>query len=143
MFRWNSAIVAGVALVAAHGATSGVSAPARVPDPARVQAEHNVLSFLQQERGRRWILHHHWGGRLLVRLVDPRTGLLRNNTKAICRRVHSRTNRSRFRCVVRPARHRRHEGLYVSYRSLRHGQFRIKWLIYRRGSARTASAAQA
>jgi len=109
--------VVAVALVAsAQAAALGESA---VP---RVQAEHNVLRFLA--RG--------WSHHRLPRLVDPLTHLLRNNTQAICRRG-SGQRAGRFVCVVRPARHRRHEGLYVSYRSLEHGRFTIKWLFYRRG----------
>jgi hypothetical protein len=89
----------------------------------RAQAERNVLRFLA--RG----LSHH---RLPARLVDPRTHLLRNNTQAICRRARGQRAGS-FACVVRPARHRRHEGLHLSYRSLDRGRFRVQWLYYRRG----------
>ena len=89
----------------------------------RGQAERNVLRFLA--RG----LSHH---RLPARLVDPRTHLLRNNTQAICRRARGQ-RAGDFACVVRPARHRRLEGLHLSYRSLDHGRFRVRWLFYRRG----------
>ena len=89
----------------------------------RGQAERDVLRFLS--RG--------WGNhRLTARLVDPRTHLLRNNTQAICRRARGQ-RAGDFVCVVRPARHRRREGLHVSYRSLAHGRFRVQWLYYRRG----------
>ena len=137
MFRQKGAITAvAVALVAAaDGAAPGVAAPSRAPDPKRVQAERDVLGFLQEERGRRWILRHPGGRCLLSRLFDPRTLLLRNNTRAICRRARGRQRRGRFYCIVRPARHRLHEGLhlrYVRYSELG-GYFRIKWLYYRRG----------
>ena len=110
--------VIAVALLASGQAVAlgGTSVP-------RGQAERNVLRFLA--RG----LSHH---RLPARLVDPRTDLLRNNTQAICRRARGQRAGS-FVCVVRPARHRRREGLHVSYRSLAHGRFRVQWLYYRRG----------
>jgi hypothetical protein len=110
-------VVAAVALVASTQAV-GLSRSA-VP---RGKAERNILRFLA--RG--------WGNHRLPRLVDPRTHLLRNNTQAICRRARGQPAGS-FVCVVRPARHRPREGLYVSYRSLAHGRFRVKWLYYRRG----------
>jgi hypothetical protein len=69
------------------------------------------------------------------RLYDPRTQLLRNNTQVTCRRARGPRRRGRFYCVVRPPRHRLHEGLhvrYVHYSGLG-GYFRIKWLYYRRG----------
>jgi hypothetical protein len=137
MFRQKGAITAvAVALVAsAAGAAPGVAAPSRVPDPKRVQAEHDVLGFLQQDRGRRWILRHPGGRHLFSRLFDPHTHLLRNNTLVTCRRARGR-GRGRFYCVVRPARHRLHEGLHLRYVRYRLGEghfFRIKWLYYRRG----------
>lgn len=112
-----SIVLVVMALVAsAHGATfSGSGA-------SRGQAEQNVLRFLGKG----------WRGRQLPRLFDPRTHLLRDNTQAICRRSDGRQRAGRFLCVVRPARHRRHEGLYVSYRDLKDGRFRIRWLFYRR-----------
>jgi hypothetical protein len=137
MLRQKSAITAvAVALVAsADGAVPGIAAPTRVPDP-RGQAERDLLGFLQQAQGRRWVLRHRRGGRrLFARLYNPRTLLLRNNTQAICRRARARHRRGRFYCVVRPARHRLHEGLHVRYVRYSEfgGYFRIKWLYYRRG----------
>ena len=117
MSRRNVSIVVVVmALVAsAHGATlSGSGA-------SRGQAERNVLRFLGKG----------WRGHQLPRLFDPRTRLLRDNTQAICRRSGGRHSAGRFLCVVRPARHRRHEGLYASYRSLQDGRFTVRWLFYR------------
>jgi hypothetical protein len=110
-------VVVVMALVAsAQGATlSGSGA-------SRAQAERNVLRFLGKG----------WRGHQLPRLFDPRTHLLRNNTQAICRRSGGRHGAGRFLCIVRPSRHRRHEGLYASYRSLKDGRFRIRWLFYRR-----------
>ena len=110
------ALVAVALFVSAQAAALSRSA---VP---RGQAERNVLRFLA--RG--------WGHHRLPRLVDPRTHLLRNNTQAICRRARGQ-RAGNFVCVVRPARHRRREGLHLNYRSLDHGRFRIRWLFYRRG----------
>jgi hypothetical protein len=109
--------VVAVALIASTQA-AGLSRSAM----PRGKAERNVLRFLA--RG--------WGTHRLPRLVDPKTHLLRNNTQAICRRARGQRAGS-FVCVVRPARHRRGEGLYVSYRSLAHGHFKVRWLYYRRG----------
>jgi hypothetical protein len=119
MSRRNvSIVVVAMALVAsAHSATVSGSAV------SRGDAERNVLRFLEKKG---------WRGHSLPRLFDPRTHLLRNNTQAICRRSGGHGT-GRFLCVVRPARHRRHEGLYVTYRSFSHGHFRIGWLFYRRG----------
>lgn len=136
MFLLKSAITAvAVALVAsAARAAPGVAARSAAPIP-RAQAERDVLKFLQEGRGRRWVLQHRGGRRLFLRLYDPRTHLLRNNTQAICRRARGRHRRGRFYCIVRPARHRLREGLHVRY--VRYGEFggyfRIKWLYYRRG----------
>jgi hypothetical protein len=111
-----SIVVVVMALVAsAHGATLSASGA------SRGQAERNVLRFL--EKG--------WRGHQLPRLLDPRTHLLRDNTQAVCRRYAGRHSAGRFLCVVRPARHRRHEGLYASYRALKDGRFTIRWLFYR------------
>lgn len=118
MSRKGASIVVVAVTLVASAQAAGLS---RSPGP-RGQAERNVLRFLA--RG--------WGNHHLPRLVDPRTHLLRNNTQAICRRARGQRAGS-FICVVRPARHRRREGLYVSYRSLAHGRFRVKWLYYRRG----------
>ena len=118
MSRRNASIaVVVMALVAsAQGATFSRSGA------SRGQAEQNVLRFLGKG----------WPGHQLPRLFDPRTHLLRDNTQAICRRSGGRHSTGRFLCVVRPAHHRRHEGLYANYRSLKHGRFRIRWLFYRR-----------
>jgi hypothetical protein len=106
---------------------------ARVSDPKKVQAERNVLGFLQQDRGRRWILRHRGGRRVFPRLYNSRTQLLRNNTSVRCRRSQNPHRRGRFFCIVRPAQHRRHEGLHIRYLRLGDAYFRIKWLYYRRG----------
>src|SRR3954454_15991149 len=112
MSRTNASLaVIAVALLAAPGAAA----------LSRGQAERNVLRFVQKN----------WRHRSMPTLIDPQTHLLRDNTQAICRRIRGRA-KGRFRCVVRPARHHRHEGLYVSYRGLTSGGFRVRWLFYRR-----------
>jgi hypothetical protein len=80
-------------------------------------------------------LAHGWGRRRIGVLFNPRTHLLRNNTQALCRRdKHGRRQtRARFLCVVRPARHRRDQGLYVEYRVRSQGRFSLRWLYYRAG----------
>ena len=110
-------MVVAVALMASAHAAVGASAV------SRGEVERNVLRFLA--RG--------WGHHRLPRLMNPRTHLLRNNTQAICSRGPRSNKTGRFVCVVRPARHRRHEGLYLRYRSLGKGRFKIDWLFYRRG----------
>jgi hypothetical protein len=136
MSRQNGATVAAAAVLAAYvgSGTPASAAPARAPDPKKVQAEHNVLRFLQQDLGRRWVLRHPGGRRLYPRLFDPRTQLLRNNTQVRCLRSRNPHRRGRYFCVIRPGQHRRHEGLHVRYLRLGDAHFRIKWLYYRRGS---------
>jgi hypothetical protein len=125
--------VAAVALaVGVVGVTAGIAAPSRAPDPKQ-QAESDVLGFLQEARGHRWVLRHPGGRRLFPRLYNPHTQLLRNNTSVRCVRAQNRQHRGRFFCVVRPGLHRRHEGLHVRYIRFAEGYFRIKWLYYRPG----------
>ncbi len=103
-------------------AAPGIAAAA--PAHTKRQAEVNVLQFVEQ-----------WGPNRLPGLIDPRTHLLANNTQSIC---HGRGRRragnrfKRFVCVVRPQIHTARQGLYVSYRALSKGRFRIRWLAYRR-----------
>ena len=128
-------VIAVVLIASADGLDRGRAAPSRVPDPKRVQAERDVLAFLQQDRGRRWVLRHPGGRQLFPRLYDLRTHLLRKNTEVTCSRARGRNRRGRYYCIVRPPRHRLHEGLhlrYVHYSQLG-GYFRITWLYYRPG----------
>ena len=113
---------------------AATAAPMRVPDPQKTQAEHNLIGFLQQDQGHRWILRHRGGRRLYPRLYNPRTRLLRDNTLVRCRPSHNPKNRGRFFCLVRPGRHRRHEGLHIRYVHYQPGDyFKIRWVVYRRG----------
>jgi hypothetical protein len=70
-------------------------------------------------------------GRLPRYLINSRTGLAKNNLQAICRRS-TRVART-FLCVVRPARHKPGEGLYVRYRPGRGQRGAFTWYRYRRG----------
>jgi len=104
-------------------ASPAAAATARVPAQTKAQAEVKVLRAVART----------WRKRI-PDLVDPRTHLVRNNTQAICRGRGKRyTGRryARFVCVIRPQIHRRHEGLYVAYRALRNGRFRMHWLTYK------------
>jgi hypothetical protein len=122
------------ALAAVGSGTSASAAKSRAPDPMKVQAEHAVLGFLQQGRGHRWVLRHRGGRRLFPRLYNPHTRLLRNNTSVRCLRAQKLRRRGRYFCVVRPGRHRRHEGLHLRYIRYPGGSFTITWRFYRRGS---------
>jgi hypothetical protein len=68
-------------------------------------------------------------GKLPPTLIDPRTGLAKNNLQAVCRRSSARS----FLCIVRPARHRPNEGLFVRYRPGRAGRSAFTWYRYRTG----------
>jgi hypothetical protein len=121
--------IAGAVTVVALAAIGASSARAVPLEPAK----HAPLT--PRGKAERTVLHalaHGWGPRRIPALFDRRTHLLRNNTQAICRRAHAQS-RGRFVCVVRPARHRRHQGLYVLYRELPHGRFELRWLFYRSG----------
>ena len=68
-------------------------------------------------------------------LIDPTTHLLVNNTKAVCHgrgTAYKGGRYTRFVCFVQPPRHRPRAGLYVSYRALLHGRFRVHWIRYKR-----------
>jgi hypothetical protein len=62
--------------------------------------------------------------RLPRSLVDPSTGLARNNLQAVCRP----SSAGEYRCVVRPALHKPGEGLIVRY-----GPSGFTWSPYRPG----------
>jgi hypothetical protein len=104
--------------------SSAAAVQARVPAQTKKQAEINVLRALPRT----------WPKRKTPDLVDARTRLVVNNTQAICRgrgKRYSGRRYARFVCVIRPAVHRPHKGLYVSYRALRQGRFRMHWLAYK------------
>jgi hypothetical protein len=111
-----------LALVCTASATAIVK---HVPAHTKKQAEVNVLRVVATTPK----------VRRLPSLVNPRTHLLRDNTEAMCdgRGRQPAPNRyARFVCVVRPHSHTARQGLYVSYRVLSRGRFRIHWLAYRK-----------
>jgi len=79
------------------------------PIEARAAVEQKILQSLT--------------GKLPAALVDPKTGLPKNNLQAVCRRVSDS-----FLCTVRPAGGRRGEGLRARYRD---GSF--TWYPYQAG----------
>jgi len=91
---------------------------AEAPKETTIAAERRVLEVVVQSPA----------GKLPPALIDSRTGLAKNNLQAVCRRASgSRT----FLCVVRPARHKPTEGLYVRYRPVRNGRGSFTWYPYR------------
>ena len=98
---------------------------ARTPAQTKDRAEVNVLRAVPTK----------WKRRRLPGLVNPRTHLLRDNTEAVCSGRGKRQpgrRYSRFACVVRPHVHTPRQGLYLSYRALAGGAFRIRWVAFRR-----------
>ena len=68
-------------------------------------------------------------GKLPPSLINPGTGLAKNNMQSVC---HASIGAS-FSCVIRPARHRPTEGLDVRYRPASNGRWTLKWYPYRHG----------
>ena len=68
-------------------------------------------------------------GKLPRQLIDRSTGLAKNNLQAVC---HASGTTS-FECVVRPARHRPAEGLYLRYMPGPNGRAKLAWNPYRAG----------
>jgi hypothetical protein len=69
-------------------------------------------------------------GRLPRALIDPRTGLAKNNLQAVCRS----SSGGGFLCLVRPVQHRTGEGLYAAYKPGKNGKSTFKWYSYRSGT---------
>jgi len=96
--------------------TTTATAP-RLSLRTKGEAEQAVLAFTWQR-----------GAARAPKLVDPTTGLLKNNVQAVCRRSTGEW----LLCVVRPAQHRSGEGLYVRYRPAgRDRPAQVVWLGYR------------
>jgi len=68
--------------------------------------------------------------RLPRALVDPKTGLLKNNVQVVCRQDEARS----FLCSIRLPTFRPQQGLYVRYRSRGKGKGVFEWYGYRDGS---------
>jgi len=103
-------------------AAAAAKAPRPLPRQTSAQAEVHVLRIVARS----------WNPARISRIVDPRTRVIRTNTQAVClgRGTSRRAGYSRFVCVVRPARHRLGEGLYLSYRVLFGGRAQVHWLRY-------------
>lgn len=69
-------------------------------------------------------------GKVPRALIDPATGLAKNNLQASCRRAVAPDT---FVCQVRPVAHKAREGLTVRYRQPRRGPADINWGSYRSG----------
>jgi hypothetical protein len=90
-----------------------------LPQKTIVAVERQVLAILIRSPK----------GKLPPRLIDRATGLPKNNLQAVCRAHGLRS----LLCIVRPARHRPGEGLYVRYRRNRNGHGVFTWDRYREG----------
>jgi hypothetical protein len=64
-------------------------------------------------------------GKLPAELIDPKTGLARNNLQAIC---EARRGSRSYLCAVRSARPKAKAGLYVRYFPGRRGRAAYTWL---------------
>jgi hypothetical protein len=123
MRRWPALVL--VALVSATVAAPSWAGTGGHAAQTKKQAEVNVLRAVAQ----------HWKTWRRFGLVNPRTHLLKDNTEAVC---HGRGTRraghryARFVCVVRPHDYRGRQGLWLSYRALSHGRYRVRVLAYRR-----------
>ena len=96
-----------------------VKAPA--VDARTVAVERKLLNLVIQSPS----------GKLPRALIDPRTGLAKNNLQAVCRRESGRRS---YLCVVQPAQHKPGEGAYVRYRLNRSGSGgTFAWSRYRHG----------
>lgn len=73
----------------------------------------------------------------ITKLLDRKTGLLKNNVQAVCRRRTS-SGPAGLLCVVRSAGAPRGAGLYVRYVARPGGRWSVTWLGYRNGSRREA-----
>jgi hypothetical protein len=114
-------LVSLVAATLASGAAAGVMSATAAP--AKTVAERRVLSALGRN----------WRPSTLPEFVSRRTRLPLDNVQVSCRRPQAATARSsRFICVVRPGDRHSKVRLYLSYVSLRNGDFRIHWLDLRR-----------
>jgi hypothetical protein len=67
-------------------------------------------------------------GKIPRALIDPTTGLAKNNLQASCRRAAAPAT---FVCEVRPVVHKAGEGLTVRYRLIRHKPAEVSWGRYR------------
>src|SRR5438270_9305580 len=117
--------LAAVATAALVSASASQARPTRVAAQTKRTAERNVVRVAARS----------WTHRRIAALVDERTGLLRNNVRAIC---HGRGQRysgkryARFVCVLRPWPAAGQQELFVTYHALPHRRFRMHWLRLQR-----------
>jgi hypothetical protein len=132
---WTAAKIAAAVSLAANGflvafvvardrpatAIPPVAAPPSVSAPVgrNTKVERRVLSLVAVSESRR----------LPSTLIDPSTGLPKNNLQAVCRDSRSGSQL----CVVRPAQHHPGEGLYVRYTPSADGAGHFTWYSYRTG----------
>jgi hypothetical protein len=119
------ALVLAPLIVLVAGAAQASASMQLPPAHTQTQAEVNVLRVVPRS----------WKPSRMPGLVNPRTHLLVDNTEAVCHgqgKQLSGRRYSRFACVVRPKHHLRRQGLYITYRALAGGRFKISWLAYRR-----------
>jgi hypothetical protein len=120
--RWLVALLVLLGIVSMPLDTAARARPAA---HTKGQAEVNVLRELSVE----WKAWRRFG------LTDQRTHLVVNNVEAVCRgrgRRYVGNRYSRFVCVVRPDAHRGREGLWLRYRALQGGRYRVRLLAYYR-----------
>ena len=87
----------------------------------KAAAERTVLALVQTASRSR-----------IAQLIDPTSGLLKNNVQSVCHRS-SRRGPPRFLCVVRPPGAPHGAGLYVRYNVAANGRWSVTWLGYRTG----------
>jgi hypothetical protein len=83
---------------------------------AKASAERTVLTLLQTAPKAR-----------IAALVDPRSGLLKNNVQAVCQRRPAKQV-ARFVCAIRVAGAPRRTGVYVRYSVKPGGGWSVTWL---------------
>jgi hypothetical protein len=120
----RTALAAALAATLVAASTSQARTPG-MPAQTKQTAERNVVR----------VAPHSWNHRRIAALVDERTGLLRNNVRAICRGRgprYSGKRYARFVCLLRPWPAAGRQELLVTYRARAHGRFRMHWLRLRR-----------
>jgi hypothetical protein len=110
---------------------TGAKPPAVAPRlrqaaPARPAAARRSSAAVEQDVLTRIVRSP--AGKVPRALIDPATGLAKNNLQATCRAASAP---GEFLCLVRPAAHAEGEGLTVHYRRLRGGGAKIIWGRYR------------
>jgi hypothetical protein len=112
-------------LIGAVFAAPSHDARSRSQGHTKSQAERNLLKVVSLK----------WAHRRIADLVDPRTNLLRDNVRAICRGTGRGVAGSRYRsfnCQVRPWPTARRQELFVTYRVIAAGSFRVHLRLIRR-----------